>query len=112
MRAMRVASWVLVRLVLLALALLYVSYVWPTRYRYDHLSTEGNTYPVRIDRLNGDADMLVPDEGWTPVEGEQGSGNEAAPTRAAWTPRRARHHQRSTIARAVLDSRPWTTRTR
>jgi hypothetical protein len=109
MKTLRLLRAVLVRLVLLVLAMLFVGYVWPTRYRYDHLSTEGNTYPVRIDRLNGDADMLVPDEGWTPVEGETGSGNEASPTRAG--ARRARG-QRSTTARAVLDSRPWATRTR
>jgi hypothetical protein len=110
MRLMRVLRAVLWRLALLAFATLFAGYVWPTRYRYDHVSTEGNTYPVRIDRINGDADMLVPDEGWTPVEGEQGSGNEAAPTLAR--AHRHRVRQRSTIARAVLDSRPWTTRTR
>jgi hypothetical protein len=111
MKMMRLLRAVLLRLVLLFLALLYAGYVWPTRYRYDHLSSEGNTYPVRIDRLNGDADMLVPDEGWTPVEGETGSGNEAAPTRTGVGTGRARD-QRSTTARAVLDSRPWATRTR
>jgi hypothetical protein len=53
-----------------------VAFVWPTLYRYDHLSTEGSTYPVRINRINGDADMLVPDEGWVPVEGEANSPNQ------------------------------------
>ena len=80
--AVRLLRAVLVRLVLLALALLFVAYVWPTRYRYDHVNTDGNTYTVRIDRFNGDADMLVPDQGWVPVEGDGGNGNEAAPTRA------------------------------
>ena len=82
MRTIRILRAVLIRAVLLMLALAFILWVWPTRFRYDHLSTEGNTYPVRIDRLSGDADMLVPDEGWVPVEGTEGNGNEAAPTRA------------------------------
>jgi hypothetical protein len=65
----------LVRLVLLALLAAFVAYVWPTMYRYDHLSTDGSTYPVRINRLNGDSDMLVPDEGWVPVEGDSQGGD-------------------------------------
>lgn len=76
----RVLRAVLIRLVLLALALGFALYVWPTRYRYDHLNSEGSTYPVRIDRITGDADMLVPDQGWVPVEGDSGSGNEGVPT--------------------------------
>jgi hypothetical protein len=65
-------------LVIAILALLTAftfAYVWPTLYRYDHLTSEGNTYPVRINRVTGDADMLVPDEGWVPVEGEAGEPN-------------------------------------
>ena len=31
-------------------------------------STGGDTYPVRINRFTGDADALVPGEGWVPVE--------------------------------------------
>jgi hypothetical protein len=70
---MRVLVSLLWKVLLLALVVAFVLVVWPTRYRYDHLSTDGNTYPVRIDRLNGNADMLVPDEGWIPVEGTQDS---------------------------------------
>jgi hypothetical protein len=54
-------------LLLLALAA-FVMFVWPTRWRYDHMTVDGDLVPVRIDRLTGDADMLVPDEGWQPVE--------------------------------------------
>ncbi len=86
MRTVRLLRALLIRLVVLALALAFVVFVWPTRFRYDHLSTEGNTYPVRIDRITGDADMLVPDEGWVPVEGEGPNGNEAAPTRTKRPP--------------------------
>ncbi len=77
---LRLLRSVLLRLVLLALAVLVVVYVWPTRFRYDHVSVDGNTYPVRVDRLTGDADMLVPDEGWVPVEGDGGQGDQAEPS--------------------------------
>ena len=60
----------LLRLLLaLAIVVAFVLYVWPTRFRYDHMTVDGNLVPVRIDRFNGDSDMLVPDEGWVPVEG-------------------------------------------
>jgi hypothetical protein len=63
------------RLALLLLAVAFMVYVWPTRYRFDHVSVDGNTYPVRIDRFSGEGDMLVPDQGWTPVEGDSSDGN-------------------------------------
>ncbi|MBI1798142.1 MAG: hypothetical protein HYR73_00465 [Candidatus Eisenbacteria bacterium] len=65
----------LLRLAVLLLLAAFLVYVWPTRFKYDHLSTDGNTYPVRIDRFSGESDMLVPDEGWVPVEGDSGDGN-------------------------------------
>ena len=74
--AVRISLRVLVTAILALLAAAYAAYVWPTMYRYDHLTTEGNTYPVRINRITGDADMLVPDEGWLPVEGEAGEPNQ------------------------------------
>lgn len=55
-------------LVLLALVAAFVAFVWPTRWRYDHMTVDGDIVPVRIDRFSGDADMLVPDSGWLPVE--------------------------------------------
>ncbi len=54
-------------LIVLAIVAAFVLFVWPTRYRYDHVVTEGETYPVRIDRFTGDADMLTPDDGWYPM---------------------------------------------
>jgi hypothetical protein len=62
-------------LLLLALLAAFAAWVWPTRYRWDHLTVDGNFVPVRIDRFSGDADMLVPDEGWVPVEGTDSPGD-------------------------------------
>ena len=55
---------------LLALVLFgsFASFVWPTRWRYDHLTVNGDTYPVRIDRVTGSAWILLPGDGWTPDE--------------------------------------------
>lgn len=74
MKILRAIRWLLI----LALLGAFATFVWPTRYRYDHLTTDGNLVPVRLDRFNGDADMLVPDEGWVPVEG-QDNGSGSAP---------------------------------
>ncbi|HTR98076.1 MAG TPA: hypothetical protein VMH61_09245 [Candidatus Acidoferrales bacterium] len=70
---MKLLVW-LPRLVLLAFVVAFAIWVWPTRYRWDHMTVDGNLVPVRIDRFNGDADMLVPDQGWLPVEGSDDSG--------------------------------------
>lgn len=41
-------------LILLIVALLFAVFVWPTRWRYDHVSLgEGTRLPVRVDRLTG-----------------------------------------------------------
>jgi hypothetical protein len=69
---LRPLRWLPILIVLAA----FVVYVWPTLYRYDHISFDNSVYPVRINRLNGNSDMLLPDEGWVPVEGEQGPGAE------------------------------------
>ena len=45
-----------------------VLFVWPTRWRYDHMTVGQDTYPVRIDRFSGHADILLPGDGWTPAE--------------------------------------------
>ena len=63
----------------LLLAAAFVVYVWPTRWRYDHLTMDGNIVPVRMDRFSGDAEMLVPDEGWVPVEAPDDSTGNATP---------------------------------
>ena len=46
----------------------FAALVWPTRWRYDHMTVDGDTYPVRIHRLTGHAELLLPGDGWTPVE--------------------------------------------
>ena len=46
----------------------FALFVWPTRWRYDHMTLDVDTYPVRIDRLTGHADVLLPGDGWTPAE--------------------------------------------
>ena len=48
--------------------LAFVSLVWPTAWRYDKITYDGDTYPVRINRFTGDADILLPGDGWTPAE--------------------------------------------
>src|ERR1035437_9155802 len=50
---------------LLALAVIagLAYYVWPTRYRYDHLKLGQNEFPVRTDRLSGDTEVFYP-SGW------------------------------------------------
>jgi hypothetical protein len=50
---------------LLALAAItgLACYVWPTRYRYDHLKIGPNEYPIRTDRLSGETEIFYP-TGW------------------------------------------------
>jgi hypothetical protein len=38
-------------------------FVWPTRYRYDHLKIGQNEFPVRTDRLSGATEIFYP-SGW------------------------------------------------
>lgn len=49
-------------------AFAFMGLVWPSRWRYDHITVEKDTYLVRIERLSGHADILVPELGWTPAE--------------------------------------------
>lgn len=62
-----------------AVLLLFALYVWPTRWRYDHMTVDGNIVLVRMDRFSGDADMLMPDDGWVPVAAPVDSSGNAAP---------------------------------
>ena len=38
-------------------------FIWPTRYRYDHIKVGENNLPVRTDRFNADTEVLYP-TGW------------------------------------------------
>lgn len=55
-------------LLLFVLALVFSAFVWPTRWRFDHISVDGDTYLVRVNRITGHADILVPETGWVPAE--------------------------------------------
>ena len=88
---LRIARRILFALLFLAAVGSFAAFVWPTLYRYDHISTNGDTYPVRINRLNGDADMLVPDEGWVPVEGSEGGPTTPDSRQTGAAPRRPAH---------------------
>jgi hypothetical protein len=49
---------IIIVVVALASLLLIGIFVWPTRYRYDHVNLQGNVLPVRIDRFTGKTEML------------------------------------------------------
>jgi len=72
--------WRAVLGVLLLLA--FAVYVWPTRWRYDHMTVDGNIVPIRVDRFSGEADMLLPDDGWVPVRSPADSSDAALPAGA------------------------------
>jgi hypothetical protein len=56
----------------------FVLYVWPSAYRYDHVTIDGDIYPVRIHRVTGVAEILAPDAGWLKA-GEEWSGEGTPP---------------------------------
>ena len=58
---------------------LFAAFVWPTPWRYDHMTVDGNIVPVRMNRFTGAADMLLPDEGWVPVDAPVDSSDAAVP---------------------------------
>ncbi|MCL5773134.1 MAG: hypothetical protein M1536_01980 [Firmicutes bacterium] len=55
------------------LLLLFIIFVWPTRYRYDRLQS----WPVRIDRITGKTEILYED-GWKNA-GSAGEGDKITP---------------------------------
>jgi hypothetical protein len=69
----------MMRLVWLLLVAAFAVYVWPTRWRYDHMTVEGDIVPVRVDRFSGAADMLLPDACWVPVEVPADSSGSVVP---------------------------------
>ncbi|MEO5617447.1 MAG: hypothetical protein ABIS67_06720 [Candidatus Eisenbacteria bacterium] len=55
-------------LVFMIVAFAFLVFVWPSRWRYDHITVDKDTYLVRVARLTGHVDILVPELGWTPAE--------------------------------------------
>jgi hypothetical protein len=56
----------LARIVVGGLAAAFAVFVWPTRYHYDRMqllgeTAPGPTFPVRIDRFTGHAEILLPE---------------------------------------------------
>ena len=73
----------LIRLAVRLLALLVVLVLlWSARYRFDHIVVEGETYLVRVHRVTGDADILIPGDGWVPAEEAWSESGETPPTSA------------------------------
>ena len=74
----RYETFVLIRRVLLmALAAAFFIWVGPTPWRYTSVSLEDGTFPVRIHRVTGEAQMLTPDDGWYPMGDDPGSRDRA-----------------------------------
>jgi hypothetical protein len=77
---LRVVRAALTALVILSLLMFVTVFVWPTPYRYDHMTYQGETVIVRLDRFSDDAEMLLPDQGWVPLAepDDAGSGDQQA----------------------------------
>ncbi len=56
---------------IILVALLFGWFVWPTPHRYDQIGWGQSSFPVRIDRLTGDAEWLMPSKGWIPFEPDE-----------------------------------------
>ena len=54
--------------------LLFLLLVWPTPYRYDHMTVQGNVLPVKTYRLTGKTEFLTP-SGWREVD-ERSNGRQ------------------------------------
>lgn len=59
---------VFIKLILIVLVILFVTYVWPTPYRYmpDYLG--GLKVPFRIHRITGTGEVWFRGEGWTKLK--------------------------------------------
>jgi hypothetical protein len=62
---------------LLGIALLVA--LWGARFHYDHIVVDGETYLVRVSRLSGYADVLIPGDGWVPAEDAWSDSDEDQP---------------------------------
>lgn len=70
-------AWGVVRqLLVVLLVLLLLSSV---RFRYDHIVVDNETYLVRVNRMSGHADILIPGEGWVPSEEAWNDSSDESP---------------------------------
>jgi hypothetical protein len=65
------------------IALVVVLLLWSVRFRFDHIIVDNETYLVRVHRVTGDADILIPGEGWVPAEDAWSDSSEVPPTSAS-----------------------------
>jgi hypothetical protein len=68
----------LVVIPLLCAVIAFGWFVWPSRYRYDHMSIRGTMLPVRIDRLSGKTEVLRLD-GWNDISPRGGEESAELP---------------------------------
>ena len=67
--SMRLLQNRLLMSVLAAIVVAFAFFVWPTPYRYDRIvSKDGESFPVRTNRLTGNAERLSPNTGWIPMQ--------------------------------------------
>jgi hypothetical protein len=71
----------------IALRLLFAFVVfvllWSMRFRFDHIVVDNETYLVRVHRLSGHADILIPGDGWVPAEDAWSDSNDSPPASAS-----------------------------
>ncbi len=62
--------------------LAFGAFVWPSRYRYDRIpvNSDGPSFPLRIDRITGQADRLDPAYGWITIGESKKETEEPVPT--------------------------------
>ena len=61
--------WLVTGVIFIAVLVATVIYVWPTPWRYEHLTLKGSSHPVRIHRVTGKTEVLY-QEGWESVDAE------------------------------------------
>ena len=73
---MRRGTWMILLVLVIAAA---IAWIWPTMYRYDKIIVSQDTYIVRVHRITGHADILVPEQGWVPAEDRWDTGSDGSP---------------------------------
>ena len=67
----------------LGLLLVAAAFLWSMRFRFDHIVVDSETYLVRVNRVSGHADILIPGEGWIPSEEAWGDSPASPPASAS-----------------------------